>query len=190
MQLGLRPRLHARPSLVDLVNRAKSPPASPATGAKAADTQIATVATPPPLARLEEAAVQALTQPLPTSPTSTSDDKELDLDLDLDLDHSSSSASASSFNTTNSSTPQLSHHHQQVQPQQPATPTAPPSAPISSADAAQAEAAAAQRPTSPQKTVNMAPVRTPLSLTSSPSFTSFFYGCMHASHRAGALPSR
>ncbi|ETS79605.1 V-type proton ATPase catalytic subunit A [Pestalotiopsis fici W106-1] len=145
MQLGLRPRLHARPSLVDLVNRAKSPPASPATGAEA----VAAVATP--LARLEEAAVQALTQPLPTSPTSTSDDKE----LSSSSSSSSSAASASSFNTTtNSSTPQLSQHRQpQQQHPQPPTPTVP----IPLADDAQAEAAAAQRPTSPQKTVNMAP---------------------------------
>ncbi|KAK9419820.1 putative H(+)-transporting two-sector ATPase [Seiridium unicorne] len=120
MQLGLRPRLQARPSLVDLLERARSPPASPATVA----------ATPPParLAQLEEAAVQALGQPLPTSPTS--DDKDL----------RPSSSSTSSFSPPSSSTP--------LSPQQLPTPTIS----ISLADAE-----AAQRPRTPVKTVSMAP---------------------------------
>lgn len=164
MQLGLRPRLKARPSLVDLLNRAKSPPASPApgseTGTAAAPGQrpsSSRAVAPPPLARLEEAAVQALAQPLPTSPTSTStsdDNKELS-----ESASASAPASASTSSTTNnSSTPQLTSHHQHPQQQQqprPSTPTT--SLPL--ADAQQeARAAAAQRPTSPQKTVNMAPV--------------------------------
>jgi hypothetical protein len=126
MQLGLRPRLKARPSLVDLLERARSPPASPGTE----------VATPPlaRLARLEEAAVQALGQPLPTSPTA--DDKDLNL----------STSSASSFHSPDnhrSSTPQS--------PQQlPPTPTI---------SISLAEGEAAQRPRTPEKTVKMAPVR-------------------------------
>ncbi|KAH8652402.1 V-type proton ATPase catalytic subunit A [Xylariales sp. PMI_506] len=62
MQPGLRPRLKARPSLVDLIERARSPPASPASPA-----------TEPAAASgfFERAVVQALALPLPTSPTAS-----------------------------------------------------------------------------------------------------------------------
>lgn len=63
MQLGLRPRLQARPSLVDLIEQARSPPASAATETLTASLE---------QAQLDEATtVQALDQPLPTSPTTT-----------------------------------------------------------------------------------------------------------------------
>lgn len=134
MQLGLRPRLKARPSLVDLLERARSPPASPAT--EAATPPLARASLGARLAQLEEAAVQALDQPLPTSPTS--DDK--------DLSTSTSISTVSSFGSpSHSSTP--------LSPQQlPPTPTISISLP---------KAEAAQKSRSPEKTVsvNMAPVR-------------------------------
>ncbi|KAH8196221.1 hypothetical protein TruAng_009610 [Truncatella angustata] len=165
--LGLRPRLKARPSLVDLLERAsylRSPLASPAaTPAARPATAPGASATPSsffaPLARLEETAVQALSQPLPTSPTS--DLSSHSHSHSHSHNHSSSSSSAGTSSIASSSDPSNSSPAPA-----PATAPAPsplqsprelPPTPTISISLSEAKPEAAKRPNTFAKTVKMAP---------------------------------